>query len=928
MRPTKLTLSAFGPYAGRVELDLDKLGQEGLYVICGDTGAGKTTIFDAITFSLFGKASGKNVSSEMFRSKYAQPETPTFVELTFRYRGREYLIRRNPRYDRPKVRGSGTTPQEPNAELHYPDGSIFTGKGSTPKKDRATEEVEKLLGLSYEQFTQVAMIAQGDFRRLLEAHTEDRVKIFRQIFDTGLYQTLQDRLKEAAGELKRECAALTEEVRRDGTAIQCSEDSEDRNAAERARRGELPDGELIPLLDRLLAEDDIQKSALDKQRGEIDKELEQLIAQIKQGELRMENQKGLNAAIERLEQLRPQIDAAATALDEVLAHQDEIPRLEAQAAQLEDRLPQYGQVQELSGQIATLEEQIASEEEKLESGRAALEAAMDRLAQDKAAMQTLDGAALHAAQARHEREKLERTVQQLQELKKDFLALEHLQVSCRIAQEDYQKKAQMAQEQEETWQKINRAYLDAQAGVLAKGLFPGIPCPVCGSLEHPHPAPISQEAPDEAAWKRAEQSAKLAQQLASEASRAAGEKKKELETREEQLCQQARDLLPALHKAVLPDMDELSAAEAKQNTALRTAIKQQEDADARVEQAKVLREAIPKQEQSSAKEKERLTSLDRELARCKAAAEEKRRHAEKLRQVLPFPTKKEAEEKVAALRAEKAQLQTRLQDAQARKNDLDKQQKAAQSKLETYQTLFQDSEDIDLEQTGARRARLTQDKVRLERERGVLQTRLVLNRKAKENLLRHLAQLEKSSGRLTWLKALSDTANGTLTGQERFRLETYIQTTCFVRVLYRANLRLRVMSGGQYDLLRRTDVGLRGQVGLDLDVVDHWNGTIRGVETLSGGESFLASLALALGLADEIQSSAGGVKLDTMFVDEGFGSLDDEALQKAIQALSQLGEGQRLVGIISHVAGLKEKIDRQIVVKKDRSGGSRAEIVC
>lgn len=928
MRPTKLTLSAFGPYAGRVELDLDKLGQEGLYVICGDTGAGKTTIFDAITFSLFGKASGKNVSSEMFRSKYAQPETPTFVEMTFRYRGQEYWIRRNPKYERPKVRGSGTTPQEPNAELHYPDGSIFTGKGSTPKKDRATEEVEKLLGLSYEQFTQVAMIAQGDFRRLLEAHTEDRVKIFRQIFDTGLYQTLQDRLKEAAGELKRGCAALTEDVRRDGTAIQFSEGSEDQDTAERARRGELPYGELIPLLDRLLAEDDIQKSAVDEKRGEIDKELEKLIAQIKQGELRRENQKGLNAAKERLEQLRPQIEAAAKALEEVLTHQDEIPRLEAQAAQLEDRLPQYGQLQELSGQIAGLGEKTALEEKSLEAGRAALETAMDRLARDKAAMQTLDGAALHAAQARHEREKLERTVQQLQELKKDLLALENLQVSCRRAQEDYQKKAQMAQEQEETWQKINRAYLDAQAGVLAKGLFSGTPCPVCGALEHPHPAPISREAPDEAAWKRAERSAKLAQQQASEASRVAGERKKEKETREEQLCQQAQNLLPALHQAALPEMNELSAAETRQNTALRTAIKQQEDADARVEKAKILGEAIPKLEQSAAKEKERLASLDKELARCKAAAEEKRRQAEKLRQELPFPTEKEAEEKAAALRAEKTRLQTRLQDAQVRKTDLEKQQEAAQGKLETYQTLLQDGEDIDLEQTGTLRERLIQDKMRLEKERGVLQTRIALNRKAKENLLRHLENLEKSSGRLTWLKALSDTANGALTGQERFRLETYIQTTCFARVLYRANLRLRVMSSGQYDLLRRTDVGLRGQVGLDLDVVDHWNGTIRGVETLSGGESFLASLALALGLADEIQSSAGGVKLDTMFVDEGFGSLDEESLQKAIQALSQLGEGQRLVGIISHVAGLKEKIDRQIVVKKDLSGGSRAEIVC
>lgn len=242
--------------------------------------------------------------------------------------------------------------------------------------------------------------------------------------------------------------------------------------------------------------------------------------------------------------------------------------------------------------------------------------------------------------------------------------------------------------------------------------------------------------------------------------------------------------------------------------------------------------------------------------------------------------------------------------------------------------MLQDGEDVDLEQMGERKEALTREKETLERESVEVQTRLTQNEQAKKDLLRHLAELEERGGRLTWLKALSDTANGALTGQERFRLETYVQTTFLARVLRRANLRLRVMSGGQYDLLRRVEAGLKGQVGLDLDVVDHWNGTIRGVETLSGGESFLASLALALGLADEIQSSSGGVQLDTMFVDEGFGSLDDEALQKAMQALSQLGEGRRLVGIISHVAGLKERIDRQIVVKKDRSGGSRAEVVC
>ena len=922
MRPIKLTISAFGPYAGQVELELDKLGREGLYVICGDTGAGKTTIFDAITFALFGRASGKNVKSEMFRSKYAQPETPTFVELTFRYRDRDYTVRRNPDYDRPKARGTGVTRQKADGEFHRPDGSVVTGASDV------TREVESLLGLNCGQFTQVAMIAQGDFRKLLEASTEDRVKIFRQIFDTGLYQTLQDRLKEAAGELKRECDALREDVRRDGAAIQCAGDDERRDAAEQARRGELPSGELIPLLDGLLEEDGRRKAALDRKKAEIDGELEKLIAQIKQGELRKENQKGLDAARKSLEQLGPEIEAAAGTLEEALTHQDELPRLGAQAVQLENMLSQYGQLQELTEQIAKSEKQTALDEGRLEKGRTALAEARDRLAQDRDELKKLDGAALEAERAKHERESLEDTVRRLRALKKDIFALEGLRGSWQEAREDYQEKARIAQEREEVWQNINRAYLDAQAGVLAGDLRPGRPCPVCGSLEHPHPAPLSQEAPDEAAWKQAEKAARQARQQEAEASRAAGEWKTKLETREEQLCQTAQALLPALHQAALPDAEELSAVETEQDALLQTAKEQENGAKARVEQARLLGEAIPKREQSSAEENDRLAALDKEIASQKAAVEEKRRQAEELRQALPFPTRQEAEEEIAALREKERALQKTIQDAKTRKIDLEKRREAVQSKLETYQAMLRDGEDIDLEQTEGRKDALTREKAALEKESGALHTRLTLNGRTKESLLRHLEALEKSGGRLVWLKALADTANGALTGQERFRLETYIQTTYFSRVLYRANLRLRVMSGGQYDLLRRTEGGLRGQSGLDLDVVDHWNGTTRGVETLSGGESFLASLALALGLADEIQSSAGGVQLDTMFVDEGFGSLDDEALQKAMKALSQLGEGRRLVGIISHVAGLKERIDRQIIVKKSRSGGSRAEIAC
>lgn len=923
MRPTKLIISAFGPYAGQVDLDLERLGQEGLYVICGDTGAGKTTIFDAITYALFGEASGKNVKPEMFRSKYASPETPTFVELTFRYRSKDYTVRRNPDYERPKTRGTGMTQQKADGEFHYPDGNVVTGTTNV------TKEVEKLLGLTCHQFTQVAMIAQGDFRDLLEASTEERGRIFRQLFDTGLYQALQDRLKTAANELKRDYDALTADIRRDGESIQCAEDNERRSAAEQARRGELPNGELVPLLDKLLAADTERKTELNKKREDLDAELERLITQIQQGEIRLENQKGLKAARDSLEQLRPQIEDAAKMLEEALSHQDEVPRLRERAAQLEASLPQYRQLEELTNEIDTLKKQIALERGQLEQGRTSADAAKERLERDKAALLELDSVELEAERAKHERESLEQTVRQLRELKKNIHDLERFRNSCWEAQEDYREKARTAQELDKVWRTINRAYLDAQAGILASGLRPKTPCPVCGSLEHPHPAPMPQKAPSEAEWTKAEQSAKAAQREETEASRRAGERKKELETREEQLCQQAKVLLPTLQQAALPGMDELSEAESGQNSALREALNHEDAASAKVEQAKILSAAIPEQEKALADENARLIALEQKIAAQEAAANEKHRQADELCGSLPFPTKKEAEGKISGLREKADALQAHIQSAWENNQMLENQQRDATSRAETYEALLKnDEDDIDIERMRGRKEAFSKEKAALDEESGTVQTRLALNHTTKERLARHLTELDESSKRLSWLKALSDTANGSLAGQERFRLETYIQTTYLNRVLHRANLRLRVMSGGQYDLLRRAEGGRKSQAGLDLDVVDHWNGTIRGVETLSGGESFLASLSLALGLSDEIQSSAGGIQLDTMFVDEGFGSLDDEALQKALQALGQLSEGQRLVGIISHVAELKERIDRQVVVKKSQAGGSRVEIVC
>lgn len=242
---------------------------------------------------------------------------------------------------------------------------------------------------------------------------------------------------------------------------------------------------------------------------------------------------------------------------------------------------------------------------------------------------------------------------------------------------------------------------------------------------------------------------------------------------------------------------------------------------------------------------------------------------------------------------------------------------------------LKDAEEIDVDTEKKRQTELTTEKADLTKAITVISSRLDRNGEALKNIRKGSGRLTEVETKWTWVKALSNTANGNIGGKEKIMLETYVQMTYFDRILARANTRFMIMSGGQYELKRRIEAeNNRSQSGLELDVIDHYNGTERSVKTLSGGESFKASLSLALGLSDEIQSSAGGIRLDTMFVDEGFGSLDDESLQQAMRALYGLTEGNRLVGIISHVSELKEKIDKQIVVTKEKSGGSRAEIVC
>ena len=919
MRPIKLTIAGFGPYAGVQELDFSRLGTGGLYLITGDTGAGKTTIFDAITFALFGEASGDSRRPAMLRSKYAGAEDPTYVELTFAYAGKEYTLRRSPEYERAKTRGTGLTRQAADAWLRLPDGREIT------KLKDVDKAVREIIGLSREQFSQVAMISQGDFRQLLQARTEERQKIFRDIFGTGRFLTLQERLKEEAGLVRgrREQAVRSMEQYISGMA--CREDSLLSPDVKKAKAGELPTDRVTELFEALLREDTEAEEALEGSLKETEEQLQQVGIQLNLARTAAAARRELEKK-ETLE--REQTAALETARAAWEAARADLPRQQAireEIARIDLLLPSYDELEDMLAAKRREEKEIVAAQLRLEQARRGRQNLQEELKLLKEERQTLTGAAARKEKRTAEvqqlagrREKVEAWLAGLKNLTVQRAELTRLQTR-------YLRAEQTARERLREYEEKNIAFLREQAGILAADLTEGMPCPVCGSVEHPRLAVISRNAPTEEAVKQAEKASRTAREEEAAASAAAGRQQGTVAANEAALAGELERLLPGT------DAREGEAAVRKEKEALAERMGQLEESIrkeaagvARMESLDVL---IPGKESSLGDADRRIAEEDTRIASRRALALELDKQIALLRQKLPFESKAAARQERSTLEQRSRELTRAGETAEKELRQCETVLAGTRSTIEHLRRQLEGASQEKEEELSLRKTGLTARKGQLAAAQKEVHARLTANRTAGEQVARKLEETAALEARYAWMKALSDTANGTLTGKERIMLETYIQTTYFDRILERANIRLRKMSGGQYDLKRRRVAGtMRGQTGLELDIVDHINATERSVNTLSGGEAFLASLALALGLSDEVQMSTG-IRLDTLFVDEGFGSLDSEALSKAYTTLAGLTEGNRLVGIISHVSELKERIDRQILVTKEKTGGSVARIV-
>lgn len=871
MKPLLLTLSAFGPYAGQTTIDFSLLGESGLFLIAGDTGAGKTTLFDAISFALYGEASGgrERRKSKSFRSDYAAANMETFVELTFRHRGVDWRVRRNPEYPRARKNGSGMTTQPHGATLtNLEDGTVV----DTPLA--VDGKIRELLGLTQDQFTRTVMIAQGDFLKILNATSDERKALFQKLFSTEIYASLQRRLQEMNSEASRERDQLDQRVRLAAGKIDPEPDFPERERLLLARDNPAESAFLVEGLERLLAAEKEARRQASLARAEAENRTAALIAAAEQarGVLRdLETLDRLQAAQRQLEAHRPDMEDTARRIS-----------LARKALTL---APEETLLCSLRDQLLQQDTALADALRLQRAAEAALPAATARLSEAEARLPEADSLLADA--------------QQLADCLPVLREAEALRAARKAGQENVDKLLSACRLADEAFSAARESYYRNQAGLLAAELREGEPCPVCGSRSHPAPAQLPARPVTRADMERADKRHRQATDALHQAGAALAATQASLDAAEERLL-----------RARIP------AGETETHLAQRVQT-------ARTEATRI-RSALEDARKAS-------QDLALQLEKGRAAGAEGRRRRDELASATDAQARRFQDLLLQAGFASEADYrQARLpeldlQDLESRLQAWRERQKSLGDQIDTLQERLSGQQKPDLPALEEAQKAEAEKRGQAEKTEAALMKKLALH----EDALREIREVRRLQARKaeTWavLRDLYTCCAGITDGNARAKLtfEAYVQQYYFKQVIAAANLRLTRLTDGMFVLrCKETARDRVRQSGLDLDVLDRGTGLWRDANTLSGGESFLASLALALGLSDVVQAQSGAIRMDAMFIDEGFGTLDDNALRNALQVLSDLAEGDRLIGIISHVQELEDQIDRQILVTKSTRGSA------
>jgi exonuclease SbcC len=925
MKPLSLTISAFGPFARETKVDFTQFGSGGLYLITGDTGAGKTTLFDAITFALYGEASGTDRRGTMLRSDYAAADQPTYVELTFSHRGETYTVRRNPEYERPKKRGEGMATEKADAALTTKNGTVLAAKPSD-----VTQKVAELLGIDVHQFRQIVMIAQGDFRKLLQADSKERAEILRKLFGTGNIQRFQEKLREKASQEKEGYKQLCQEILSEVRHLAAPETSPMAQLCQDICREEVSGvyrvDDLLPLVEAQRQQDHTACEQLRDKRKKLSETKAQVDGDLVRAQEREKREQQIAQCKEKIARLQKEQLALEQQAQEAASHQGELDDLRKRLAQAEGELPRYAELRETETQLRQQQTAWQTAQKQLEEAQSARRLAETEMSQLAETLEQYETAEVEAAQAAHRLEdasgrckKLDRLLDGVDQLQAEKQKLSKLQSGAASALEFWEKKHQLASHGEQL-------FLASQAGLLAESLEEGAPCPVCGSTHHPQLATPQEGAPSQAELNKMKKELQDAEKEANRRSQESGKQVTRVETLVDTLYEQALEVLPDATRENWGDL-------------LFPACQQAKEEEAAAKETNLLAQHRVREKEELTRKKAKLGKSMEELTqveqRCQTVAQQAQNQAQllegqvkALRQGLRYDSEGEAKNQVKLLKNRADSLEQQIGTSQKNLQNCQQELKGAEGErnaLECQRETAAATQSVA--ELAQRQSELSEELEQVTEEYNAVFTRGKGNA-AIQNTLKELSEKrEEQQERVSRLDTLAKAANGNLAGQARLPFELYLQATYFDRILQEANRRFYTLSSSQFELVRSKEAsGLRSQTGLDLNVLDHYTGRERSVSTLSGGESFLAALSLALGLSDVIQRENGGIRLEAMFVDEGFGSLDEDALAQAIRVLTQLAGDSRMVGIISHVAELRESIPQQIRVKRSHTGSSLTQI--
>ena len=1053
MKPIKLIISAFGPYAEEMPpIEFGQFEEKGLFLICGDTGAGKTTIFDAICFALYGSSSGSYRDSKNLRSEYAKESTESYVDFYFSHQSHEYRIYRQPEYMRKKLRGQGMVKSEAKAVL-YMDGQPLD-----EKKSSVNRRIEELLHINEMQFKQIAMIAQGEFWKLLNASTDDRTKILRKIFQTEGYQKMEFILKEHMDEsykgIKKHEDSILQYFRDlviDEAHAEYEAYQEMRKRAEDAKSVWNVD-ELLTMICSILEEDEKTQKLAEKELAEEEKEEKSRAEQLTNARINND----LLTKAKKLEEEKAGLETKRAGIDQKrkeLVLQKKVVRI---------LLPFYREQEELKEELASIRKKLEEEKQSLSRAKedkkekenllkkaeeelpkaAFLEKKADRIAEEEAQYKKKDSlqtGLIHlqkeAAELKQKMEELkqketerkeriekyrsflDKTVGKPEELRalqakeeKQRALLTRLQ---KLSQERLKKQAEKKKnllilqksylQRREVYEKLVLKRLEGEkilencrAGILAELLEEEKPCPVCGSIHHPNPAELPDRSITEEDYKKLQQEEKEAEKKKNEIYTKAEAEEASLREMERSILEEAEDCLKSdlLSHDFLPEeleIEKLPALlteaehalfhileeEEGQKKGLLEACRNRDETEKRLnltlnEEASSLQEKKDELEKESLEKQKELTESQILLAAIgqlsfeswkKAAEEEKkiRQEAAGLRDAYALAEKAKnlAEREIASLSASAATLEKSLSEKVEEKERKEKlyRERIREEGFDGEENFLcyaadektlaaQEKEISEYDQLLAlNKARLeeakreTEGKVwmdleilltRSEEQKSLVKEkreklfevtgRIGQNKSAHEKIAGQRDAYDRFGHKYQLYRRLYGLVKGT-SGNGKITLEQYIQAAGFDGIIRAANRRLLPMSDGQFELYRRQDaVSKQSNCFLDLEVLDHYTGHRRPVNNLSGGESFKASLSLALGLSDTVSSNLGGLQMDALFIDEGFGTLDQKSIENALEILLNLSEASKLVGIISHREELIEAIPQQIRVEKSRKG--------